>query len=254
MNGIFPSARTKLYIISDNMSDFNRILDIISDKLYYLSILFIPCASFFSSNSSVIADEHTIYMFDLSSIDDTMLEAVLSPPSSSRTIFYDTCQTYHNAYRLILHGNTNYWHMQSDPEYLLNLFYKLPIATPSLCEGIRQYCNEHLDQPLSLEDLSNMFHLSPNYLSLLFKRNYGISIMYYIQTQRIERAKTLLCHSREKIIGISRQCGYSSAKYFNIAFKKAVGMTPGEYRKQHTHQSLSPGKANLDGLIVPHNF
>lgn len=238
MENIILNSYIKLYIVSDNMSDFKKIYNIISNKLYHLSILYIPCSSFFSYENLVMEndDEDAFFMFDLASINDSTLDAILSNSTFNKTVFYDTTQTYHNAYRLILRNNTNYWNMESSPEHLINLFYKMPIATPSLCEGIRQYCNEHLEQPLSLEDLSNIFHLSSNYLSLLFKKNYGISIMHYIQARRIERAKELLSHSREKIISISRQCGYSSAKYFNIAFKKAVGVTPGQYRNYHRKQ------------------
>ena len=52
----------------------------------------------------------------------------------------------------------------------------------------------------------------------------------YISTIRIEYAKELLLTTNQKVNEIAEECGFSSASYFNVVFRKQVGVSPGAYR------------------------
>ncbi len=84
---------------------------------------------------------------------------------------------------------------------------------------------------LSLELIADELHYSPNYLGTTFKKETGNSLNSYILSLRIEEAKELLVNSDLKSTDIAMSTGFSSSSYFAFSFKKAVGMSPREYRK-----------------------
>lgn len=102
----------------------------------------------------------------------------------------------------------------------------------NLIEQIKSYIEAHFTEDLSLSSLAEMFHYNPSYLSRLYKENTGETLMDYFCELRLNYAKRLLRDSRKKTSEIAKQCGFSSTKYFNQAFKKAVGMSPTSYRQE----------------------
>lgn len=100
----------------------------------------------------------------------------------------------------------------------------------ALVEKIKIYIREHIDE-VNRGQLAEMFYLSPSYLSKLFRREAGVSLIDYIQTERIELAKELLRYSDYAISDIAVRTGYPSFSHFSKQFRKFVGCTPGEYRK-----------------------
>ena len=103
--------------------------------------------------------------------------------------------------------------------------------TDLIIEDIRHYIGEHLDE-VTRSSISEVFYLSPNYLSKLFRKEMGVSLSEYIQGQRMARAKRLLLQTELSISQIAAETGYPSFAHFSKQFKKFVGMTPGEYRRQ----------------------
>lgn len=76
-------------------------------------------------------------------------------------------------------------------------------------------------------------NISPVYLSRLFKKEEGINFIDYLNQYRIEVAKKLLQDIRYHIIEVADLSGFHNTRYFSKIFKKAVGITPSEYRKRH---------------------
>lgn len=67
----------------------------------------------------------------------------------------------------------------------------------------------------------------------IFKEKVGVSPHQYLIVQRIEAAKLLLKRSHATVTQIAYRCGFTSSSYFCQCFKKRVGVTPKEYRRQH---------------------
>nr|WP_255407448.1 response regulator [Sporosarcina sp. P13] len=107
------------------------------------------------------------------------------------------------------------------------------IESPSTeaVERITSYIKEHVDEKLTLDILSQVVHLHPQYLSRLFKKKMNRSINEYITSERIEKSKELLSQTQYTITEISRLCGFSDLNYFTRIFKRRVGSTPSHYRK-----------------------
>ena len=92
---------------------------------------------------------------------------------------------------------------------------------------------------LQREELANMVHISPGYLSRIFKKETGLSLSDYIIQKRISVAKQLLVKTNLPITTIAERIGLSYASYFTKLFKEKVNMTPQEYR-----QNGKAGKGN----------
>lgn len=99
-----------------------------------------------------------------------------------------------------------------------------------LVSKIKNYIREHIDE-VNRSQIAEYFYLSPSYLSKLFRRETGESLIDYIQKQRIELAKELLLYSEYSISDIAIQTGYPNFSHFSKQFRKFVGCTPNEFRK-----------------------
>lgn len=103
--------------------------------------------------------------------------------------------------------------------------------TDPLCELIVKHTSENLAQKDILKDVSREVNFSISHLSRHFKDKMGITFTEYLQKQRIEQSLALLVHTDKKVVEIAEYCGYSDMKFFNSLFKKTVGLTPREFRK-----------------------
>ena len=72
--------------------------------------------------------------------------------------------------------------------------------------------------------------MSSTYVCTLFKGETGVTLNQYITGFRMEKAKELLSDPKYRISDVSVRVGYPDGNYFGKSFKKAVGMTPSEYR------------------------
>lgn len=109
--------------------------------------------------------------------------------------------------------------------------------TPDIMEEISRFLERHYTDDITLQDLSDRFFLSREYISRKFKQRYRTNIFEYIGRIRIEKAKLLLLDPEWKISQIARAVGYEDEKYFSKVFKRLVGVSPNDYRKMHTNAS-----------------
>jgi two-component system response regulator YesN len=86
---------------------------------------------------------------------------------------------------------------------------------------------------LSLDVLSEVFHLSPSHVSRLIKRETGKSFVNHLAGYRIKKAKQLLADQDQRIPDIVQAVGFRDPSYFIRVFKKHVGITPMRYRQMH---------------------
>ncbi|RED52609.1 response regulator transcription factor [Cohnella lupini] len=102
--------------------------------------------------------------------------------------------------------------------------------TNEVVRRIHDHVERRLEGDLSLTALSEIVHLTPFYLSRLYKVKTGANLIDYIIAARIDKAKELLIGSSLKIGEIAVRVGYESASYFGRFFKNATGLTPQQYR------------------------
>lgn len=99
-----------------------------------------------------------------------------------------------------------------------------------VAEAVRAWIHDHLDRDITLLQVADGLHYSPNYLSTLFKRVIGKGFQEYLTECRLKRARHLLKDPTLRVYEICRDVGYTNAKAFSVAFRRAYGITPTEYR------------------------
>lgn len=102
--------------------------------------------------------------------------------------------------------------------------------------------NDHGNRNLSVI-LSEKLRMDYSHLSSLFSKLNGKSIQDFQKDIKIERIKELLGYEEKNISEIALDLGYGSAAYLSTQFKKATGLTPSQYKLQH-----SEGRHNIDSV------
>lgn len=94
------------------------------------------------------------------------------------------------------------------------------------------YIRCHFRERLTLEELSKVANLSPNYICRCFTKYVGTSFRYHIQTLRLNFAMSLVRMTDMTISEICHECGFESVSHFSQAFKEAYGESPSYFRKE----------------------
>ena len=89
----------------------------------------------------------------------------------------------------------------------------------------------HLEDDITLDELSKAIRYSPSYTSRQFRRYTGSTLRNYIQLRRLTKAAIALRDKQIRIIDIAMQVGFQSQEAFTRSFKQTFGLTPGEYVK-----------------------
>ncbi len=110
-----------------------------------------------------------------------------------------------------------------------------PIEYPnSLHEKVSEivrYINSHYMDVLTLQSLSKQFHISPYYLSRVYKEVTGFSFVEYLNQVRINEAQKLLKTTNLNVTSIAEKVGYENPTHFGRVFKTITGTSPLKYRK-----------------------
>lgn len=102
-------------------------------------------------------------------------------------------------------------------------------------EGVARslrFIGEHYHEPIGVADLAKAAVMSLRGFHQAFLEHIGRSPGTELQRVRIERAKQLLASSTEKTENVAAKSGYQSANSFWVAFRKATGMSPKQYRQK----------------------
>ncbi|MGM9637944.1 MAG: helix-turn-helix domain-containing protein [Eubacteriales bacterium] len=97
-------------------------------------------------------------------------------------------------------------------------------------EGIIQYINNHISSPLSIEEISDHFHYSKDYIAKIFKEQHGVTIKQYIIQKKLSVAQRLLTTSDIPISLVGQAVGFSDVSLFEKFFKYHVKLTPRKYK------------------------
>lgn len=98
---------------------------------------------------------------------------------------------------------------------------------------IIKFIDENFTQNINLSLLCEMSGYSYDYFRHLFKEKVGISPKTYILNKQISHAKQLLIKEQMPVSQVAERCGFSNSSQFNVIFKKQVGMSPLQFKKEH---------------------
>ena len=97
---------------------------------------------------------------------------------------------------------------------------------------VASYVQQHLSETISTEDMARELHFSRPHLSRRFREETGITLTDYILTKKSEEAARLLVSTKKSMTAVSDYLGFSSQSHFARVFRKYMGISPSEYRKQ----------------------
>jgi two-component system response regulator YesN len=95
------------------------------------------------------------------------------------------------------------------------------------------YIDANYNKPITLADVAKASHLSISRLAHIFKEQMGITIIDYLTSVRIERAKQLLLATDQNCTEICFEVGYNDQSYFTRTFKGLVGMAPRQFKARN---------------------
>jgi AraC family L-rhamnose operon transcriptional activator RhaR len=99
-------------------------------------------------------------------------------------------------------------------------------------EHILQYIRNHVDEPLTIRSMAELCRISERHFFRLFKQRTGQPFQDFVQHTRVQASCELLLRTNLTIAPIAEAVGYKDLQSFHQVFKRIVGMTPGQYRKQ----------------------
>ncbi|WP_323752050.1 DNA-binding response regulator [Marinobacter sp.] len=116
---------------------------------------------------------------------------------------------------------------------------KVPATTTShrhtiVFHSARTYLLKSLSSTPSMKELEKLTGTNSKHLNAAFKACSGTTVYEYLREERMKEAKGLLKKTHLAIQDISHQVGYTDSGNFSTAFKERYGLTPREFRQQHS--------------------
>jgi AraC family transcriptional regulator len=105
------------------------------------------------------------------------------------------------------------------------------LQTTDVLDRVLAHIEARLFEPMTLADLTAVSGLSAFHFSRLFTLRHGESVMAYVRRRRLTAAAARLGAGDSRLIDLAFDCGFESQEAFTRAFKRAFGVTPGQYRR-----------------------
>jgi AraC-like DNA-binding protein len=109
----------------------------------------------------------------------------------------------------------------------------VPVQQPLGVSGALAYIHKHFKERITMEDVCKKCGYSVSSLCRNFKEQTGMTMVAYINKQRLDHAERMLLTLEDTVGDICFACGFTSVRQFNRAFKNVYGCTPTEYRNIH---------------------
>lgn len=95
------------------------------------------------------------------------------------------------------------------------------------------FMKAHYKEQISINDMTKNINISKYHFVRLFCKHIGTTPYHYLIQYRVNQSKKLLCTTNDSISEIALQVGYASESNYINQFKRAIGMTPAQFRKSN---------------------
>lgn len=131
--------------------------------------------------------------------------------------------------------------IETQSEWLMlldRLFVQTHMVKPQFVKGmltavqlqrVRDYCDVHLAEKITLEELAALCNLERFHFLKLFKQTKGMTPHAWVVRLRLERACSLLSHTDRCLTQVAHEVGFYDQSHFNRAFRQAFGVSPSKY-------------------------
>jgi AraC-like DNA-binding protein len=108
-----------------------------------------------------------------------------------------------------------------------------------ITSGVIDYIHHNYSADINVAKVAKKLGYNPNYISVVFRKTTGISLLHYINSIRIDAAKNLLLNSSNSIKFIAAQVGFNDEKHFMKLFRSFENTTPTKYRKVYLRNHIN---------------
>ena len=215
-NALYPVKKDQMVVVNPNV--IHTEISSQSNPLEYIVLAIDGLELEVSGNK-----EMENYILDFRSDPDTVscIRNMMKETQAGLSGYEMICQAYTEILLLRLMRSVNF-----------TVTTAAPLASRQ-CDIIKRYIDANYKESLNLDDLSRVVHINKYYLAHVFKNEYGVSPINYMISRRIEESRYLLKETDISLSQIARVLGFSSASYFSQSFRRAEGVSPIEYRKNH---------------------
>lgn len=129
--------------------------------------------------------------------------------------------------QIMLRAVQNYFHHQGPfdiPQRDMNA-YRYQLAT--------QFIQDNYASPLTLDDVASRLHISGRQLQRILEQGEAGSFKNYLENVRLSHICQAIKEGERNVEQIAEEHGFSSSNYLYAVFKRKLGLTPGQYRRQH---------------------
>jgi AraC family transcriptional regulator len=187
-------------------------------------------------------------------LDDVFVQGILNEMDRSPSIMSDSRTTHDNVISRLLKllememlagGETGLLYADSLAQalaaryLLLNensdqaLASQISPLPQTMLRRVREYMEAHLQNNLSLDQLTRETHYSRGHFLRMFRAATGKTPHQYLTERRIERAKRILRDEKEtSLIDIAARCGFSSQSHMTRVFRAQTGVTPSAFKRR----------------------
>jgi AraC-like DNA-binding protein len=115
---------------------------------------------------------------------------------------------------------------------------------------IQAYITLNVHSKIRVMDLVRVLQFAPNRFDRIFKKTFDCTPHQYVMRMRIERARRLLLLSDDPLSKIAAECGFGNQSHLSNLFRKAVGQTPGTWRRLHSIDGRDQDRATRSSGIA----
>lgn len=127
-------------------------------------------------------------------------------------------------------------------EVINDIYWQKVIAKHDFMSNVSEYIEKEIRNDISLNDICDICAISQSYLSKLFRKHFGISVMDYVHLRKISKAKMYIALTDYTMTQIGHHTGYNDGSYFSKIFKKYVGITPKKYKEGYSVNGVKEEK------------
>ncbi|WP_379131892.1 response regulator [Paenibacillus sp. sgz500958] len=133
----------------------------------------------------------------------------------------------HNDYYVFYYGDFNWNNYTVEPSA-----EEMYTRSNLIVQKAKEYIEENYAQKgLTIHEVAKKNHVSPNYLSYLFKKNTGFNLWEYVIKLRMEESRDMILNTDLRRYEIAEKVGYESPEHFSKIFKKYYGISPSDLKK-----------------------
>jgi len=112
---------------------------------------------------------------------------------------------------------------------------------PDFLADVLAYIQAHRDEPMTVAELARVAGFSPYHFSRLFTARFGVSVMDYVRTVRLQAAALRLTgDAPPPLAELAFDCGFESQEAFTRAFRRRYGTPPGQFKREALKQQPPP--------------